>query len=205
MTTRVWSRRPRCSRSARERGVGLVESRKESVAEHGKVALVRVPRRLTDLKALREVVPAHVHKSDARFDQSPGQQRTRTEQRPAVLIANAIRLALHIERRADGSRCEHVEGQLLRAVVVRRRPCGTAQSVFELCHQSVAVLQAIWCEVRGQLGFAQVWFTSQRLRRPLVLRRLVHERGAFGAIGVIATPEKATVRAALLPPLAPAE
>jgi hypothetical protein len=123
------------------------------------------------------------------------------------LVAELIGLGAQVECVADRSRGEQVEGQLLLAGIVGRRAggLGAAELIFELTAQVAAAIEPVQRQLRLQLEVADVRLAADDLRRPDFIGRLIDEGRAFGAKRVVPPPEDAGVRAAFLPPLAPAE
>ena len=122
-STTVSPSRPRDVQVADQRRERLVQGRQEAVAQGAEVVGVRVP-----------AAEAERHEPRPGLDQPPGGQRTLAQRRPAVAVAQRVRLARQVERGADAVGVEDLHGLAVEAVEpghqvrASRAPAGRGRS-----------------------------------------------------------------------------
>ena len=140
-TTIVSSSSPRDSRSRIRAEIALSSGRQEAVAEGAEVVAVGVP-----------AAEAQRHEPGAGLDQPPGRQRPLAQRRPAVVVAQRVRLARQVERGPDAVGPEDLRGLAMEAVEARHHLRGVErpQAAVEPVPQRLAGLEVAEREPLGE-------------------------------------------------------
>ena len=186
-----------------QRRINLVEQRQVHVFQHAEVVLVHV----VGVAVMPEDFLMHANERHARLHQPARHEHAGTEQVFSVTIADFLRLAGQVKCLAQLAGRQQVERPALHPVEAadNRRILRLGERLIQVLQQRPPPVQAVDCHFRERVQRRQQRLTDRQDGIVVFHLGLASERrGTLSEERIILTAQKATVRAAALPSLAPA-